>query len=245
MANYTILDNASAQQITANQCNPNPNYRALKSKFEAEGKEFLGDRTIALVGVDPKNPANSYTMVINPSFVGFDFDKTPSHEAASIVSYFSEGRSVHLAAVAVISHNPLQIASITLQEIGKNGDIVSTLIDRVTLINQTPEQIGQRLSVEHLNTPNASELKAKTGFDDMGSIAQYALTTLLNDNYASGLYPTGGVGALTQDAVVASKFSQAVSMRAGLFDLGFEITVCTSTSSNSCSSCSSTLTIDL
>ncbi|MEZ5016128.1 MAG: hypothetical protein R2800_03695 [Flavipsychrobacter sp.] len=245
MANYSILDNASAVQITQSQCDPNANYQTLKASFEAEGKVFYSDRTIAIVGVDPENPGESYTMVINPSFTDFDFATTPSHEAASIVSYFSNGVGVHVAAVANISHNPLQINSITLKEIGKTGDIVSTAVNRVALVNQTPEQIGASMSVDHLNTPSAQELSAKTGFADMGEIAAYALGTLLNDSYASGLYPTGGIDTLTQDAVVASKFSQSVSMRAGLFDLGFEVTVCTSTSSNACTSSSSTLTIEL
>jgi len=245
MANYNVLGNDYARQITESQCEPNSNYNALKRYLEQQGMGFNVDRNIAIVGKDPKNADSSYTMVIAPTFTKFDFGSTPSHAAASIVSYFADGKVNHVAAIADISHEPLQIARLTLLEIGKDGSIVPTTVDRVSLVNQTPEEIGARMNTEHLQTPNAKVIPTNVMTEDLASIATFALDTLLKDSYAGPLYPVGGAEALSRDGVVAANFATAVGARASLFDFGLEITVCTSTSSNSCSSCSSTLTIDL
>ncbi len=243
MANYSQLDNGTAQQIVLQQFEGDANYQAFKASFEAEGKQFFYDRIIGLVGVNPEKPGESYTMAIVPSFVDFNFEADPSHEAASIVCFSAGGVRTTIAANAVITHNPLQIASITLKEIGTDGSIVDTMINRVTLVNQTPEQIAAGLSTAHLNSPNAKVAPTNVEHNDMATIAASALDELLNDNYASGLYPTGGVGLLSADGVIAGRFSQAIGLRAFEMEpiFGIDIVVCTSCSSNACTSSSSTL----
>lgn len=244
MANYKTLSNDEAKQITEGQSEQNENFQRLKENLASRKLGFNYDRNIGFVGVNPKQPDTSYTMVAAPTFTEFDFASTPSHTAASIISYYTGDAANHIAAVAEISHNPLQIASLTLLEVGKDGTVVETMVDRKSLDSQSAQEIGKRMSVAHLDTPTRKALDVSVDKDDQMTMAAYVMNTLLSDSYASPLYPDGGQ-KLKADSVISSKFSNALSFRASLFDLGFEVTICTSTSSNACSSCSSTLTIDL
>jgi len=55
MANYNVLGNDYAQQLTTTQCQPDSNYQALQNYFVQQGMQFNLDRNIALVfgGVSP------------------------------------------------------------------------------------------------------------------------------------------------------------------------------------------------
>ena len=101
------------------------------------------------------------------------------------------------------------------------------------------------MDVSHLEGDYRSPLDTSIDPDDQMAMATYVMNTLLNDRYASPLYPTGGVQTFQRDSQISAKFAKAVSVRASLFDLGFEVTVCTSTSSNACTSSSSTWTINI
>jgi len=243
MQNYKTLSNDEARKITESQSEADKGFQILKEYLTSKELGFNYDRNIGFVGVNPEKPDASYTMVVSPTFKNFVFEETPSHAAASIVSFYSGGKASHTAAIATINHEPLQISEITLLEVGKDGNVVETTVDRKVLESQSAEEIAKRMGTSHLEGDSAIVADTSVASEDQRLMTGYVMETLLNDNYAAPLYPAEGVQTLMQDSGISKKFNQAVELRANLFDLGFEITICTSTSSNACTSTSSSFTI--
>lgn len=245
MANYKTISNEEARKITETQSENNPIFTKLKEYLTEKRLGFNYDRNIGFVGVNPKHPDASYTMIVTPTFTEFDFNNSSSHVAASIISYYIGDTVNHTAAIATINHDPLNIGDITLLEVGREGRVVETNVDRKALESEDAEQIGKQMSISHFEGANIKPMAASVPADDQRSMTAYILDNLLNDKFASPLYPEGGVRTLLQETPLTQKFNRAVEVRASLFDLGLEITVCTSTSSNACTSTSSSFTIEI
>ncbi|QPQ51186.1 hypothetical protein H3Z85_17915 [Chryseobacterium indologenes] len=245
MANYKTISNAEARRITETQSEKNPIFNKLKEYLAEKKLGFNYDRNIGFVGVNPNHPDASYTMIVTPTFTEFDFNTSPSHVAASIISYYIGNSVNHTAAIATINHDPLDIADIALLEVGKEGRVVETNVDRKALESEDADQIAKQMSISHFEGANIKPMAASVPSDDQRAMVAYILDNLLNDKFASPLYPEGGVQTLLKETSLTQKFNRAVELRASLFEVGLEITVCTSTSSNACTSTSSSFTIDI
>jgi hypothetical protein len=218
------------------------NFQTLKSYFENRNMNFIYERAQIFVAVNSDDENGSaqaslpFCIGVVPTFKTFDFYNSPSHNAASIVGYVTENSAMFIGVEVTVKHSPLELASFTLVEIGQNGEIETNEILRSEINLKTPEEIANALGVPDIDISQWNLNLATTNIGDTSALASMAFNNIINDNYASSLYPDGGVQRLLNDNTLADKFSLAVRQRYS--NAIGSIMVCTSTST-SCNGCTS------
>jgi hypothetical protein len=221
------------------------NFQLLKNYFTSKGMNFINERSQIFIAVnsDDKNgvPQSSTPFCIGvvPTFESFDFKTTSSHNAASIVGYVTDDSATFIGVEVNVNHDPLEIASFTLVEIDPNAEIVTNEVLRREVSLMTPEEIATALGVPDIDISKWNLNLATTNIGDTSALASMAFNNIINDNFASPLYPSGGVQRLLNDNTLADKFSLAVRQRYSTAIGSIMVCTSTSTSCNGCTSSSS------
>jgi hypothetical protein len=220
-------------------------FQTLKTYFENQNMDFIYERAQVFVAVNTDDvnglPQSSLPFCIGvvPTFESFDFNNSPSHNAASIVGYVTDNAATFIGVEVSVNHSPLELASFKLVEINQNGGIETNIVLRSQVNSETPEALANALGVPDINILDWNLSLATTNIADTSALASMAFNNIINDSYASGLYPIGGVQRLLNDNTLADKFSLAIRQRYS--DAIDSIMVCTSTST-SCNGCTSSST---
>lgn len=225
-----------------------PCVQMLFQHFTSQGMNFIPERAMVAVyedsagqpGLPPLGPS---LVLIWPSFREFG-PAEPSHEAASIVAVrHCDTIGGAMASHVVVQHNPFQLAQFTQLECDlATGALLVRSATRDQMQTMTPQQLADLLGPPPIDPASARPLPTLSP-NDMMKLAVGAYSELLNDDYARPLYPPGGISSLMRDMPLVTRWSEAQRIRYGTVFAG--IVVCTSTSSNACTSCSSTITINL
>jgi uncharacterized membrane protein YgcG len=219
-SNFSVLGNKFARTFVEVQCEPNPQYQALKNYLKACGLGGDHNRDLAIMGVnnDPDKSGNDFAsapflLIIVPTFVPFDVQLQPSHQAASIAGYFTNGVASFNAVVTTISHNPVQFSDFTLVELDPNNNIVTTPVTREQLQNNTPGSLADLMGMANIDPNQWNAIWPTLGQTDLAAATVTVLGTLATDDYEGPLYGPGGLATLLDDSTVASRFAQAISLR--------------------------------
>jgi len=223
------------------------NFGILKTYFENLELEFIYSRTQVFVSLNSDNDDSGaesisypYALGVVPTFKSFNFETESSHMAGSIVGLVSKGVATFIGALATVSHNPLQVTSIKLIEVNPDGTINETLVERAQIESESPEDLATVMGSPNIELSQWKlEIPATTNIGDTSALANIAFNNIISDQYASPLYPDGGVQRLLNDSTIADKFSLAVRQRYQVALLGGIKACCsTSTSCNGCTSSS-------
>ncbi len=256
-SNFTVLGGKFAETYTQRVCLQDQGFQALTAYISSLGMGFNYARNIAVMGVnnDPsptgaQGVSNPYLMIVAPTFVQFDYNSTPSHQAASIVGFVSGGKTHYSATIVTVGHTPLQNENFTLVELDENNNIITTVVDRNQILNNTVQGLADQMGGQPYDPAVWTLLPDSVGVADAAAITSVIFGALTGDTYAAPLYPLDGVSTLLQDATVPGMFSQAIAARAARLAGGLQVTGITvkgwcsssSTSSNACTSTSSSFT---
>jgi hypothetical protein len=219
-SNFSVLGNKFARTFVEVQCEQHAQYLALISYLKSLGLGGNHNRDMAFIGVnaDPDTSGNSFAsapflVVIVPTFVRFDVLRQPSHQAASIVGYFTDGIASFNAVITTVNHSPTQITDFTLVEFDPNNNIVTTSVTRQQLLNNSPQLVAELMGAANIDANQWNTIWPTFGQADLAAVAGVALGTLATDDYEGPLYSPSGLATLLDDSTVASRFSQAVSLR--------------------------------
>ena len=143
-----------------------------------------------------------------------------------------------LAGHVVVNHNPFQIQQFSVMEFDPaTGAVLQQAVTRDQIKKLTAQKIADTLGKPPVDPLKATLLPSITTAN-MNVLAAGAFIELINDAWASPLYPAGAIAMLSKDKSLVMKWSEVQRLRyGGLFGA---IIICTSTTCNACCSSSST-----
>jgi len=224
------LPPAGALAYVNQQLAKNTTAQGFKKEFEKQKYTFILERAKVFVVGDQ-------TLAILPSLVPVK-RSDPSHKAVSIA--ISTAGTV--AAGATISHSPtFQVVDFTLYYFTSGGKLESRTIDTKTLEAKPVEQIVRELGKLPVDSARIGfngrpKPATKQGIDQ---IIDLFYRQTIADKWVKPLYPEEGVRSMLAQIPVIQKFSEVNGLvYTNLLRAGGPIVLCTSTSSNICTSSS-------
>ncbi len=246
-SNFTVLGNKFARTFVEVQCEQHAQYQALKNYITNLGLGGDHSRDMAVMGVnnDPNSAGNDFASapflaIIVPTAIPFDLQNQPSHKSASIVGYFTNGVASFNAVVTTINHNPVQITDFTLVELDTDNNIVTNLVTRDQIKNNTPATLAGLMGTANIDPEQWDEIWPTFEQTDLAAIAGTILGKLVTDDIEGALYGTEGMAMLLGDGTLSGRFAQAVSLRTAV---GQGVTAMAGSSSSSAGSTSSTTSV--
>jgi len=231
-----------------NQFLENQDFLTMYQFFTAQGFQFIPERAKVSIYVVPPDPEAApeppAVLMILPSFRTFQ-PTDPSHEAVSIVALSQCERIGGVtAAGVVVGHNPYQLLQMSFFDISHEATvpiITKHSASRTEIQNMSVQELAALLGPLPPPPSNAQPAPVME-LPSMRSLTATVFKNLLTDAFAAPLYPPGGISSLLNDTQLVQKWTEVQRARFPTGSVG--LTVCTSTSSNACSSTSSSVTIE-
>ena len=237
------LPEADSLKWVTQQLATNANLKTLHDHFQAQGFVFYLERAQVFVSMARDAAGNLIPAVLGilPSFVPTTaVDK--SHLAVGI-SVNHTGDAV--AATVNVNHSPFGVTDFTLHVIDHNTkEIVETTLSKDDIVMESLKTLAEKIRGPFGGTKSSKGKGTTTatasGIDQGDQAAMISITihTLLSDKYSKGLFPPAYAAALSAQIPIYQKFAFIVGRPIMAKEGEGGVTICTSTSSNICTSTS-------
>lgn len=237
-------------------------FQAFLNYFQEQGVEFIPERTQVFVFTNPfgdslplnsgresaiaqgQTPSNSAIISVSPSFKKFDSD-AEEHVAYSIVTLITCGAVTVIGSEAVVDHDlscdhPYGIKSLSIiEQSSLSSPLTKSTVGRDDLVDYTSAELAKIMGYPEVNSREWVRGGAAPNTPDTIYIAAASYKAILNDKYASPLYPEAGLASLNEDSGLTQKFALAIRDRYSTALAAASWCTSTSTSCNGCTSSSS------
>lgn len=236
-------------------------FQMFLNYFKEQGVEFIPERTQVFIftnpfgdSTSPNNekdidanghiPSNSAIISISPSFKKFDSD-AKEHVAFSIVTLITCGAVTVIGSEAEVDHDlscehPYGIKSLSvIEQPSSKSPLTKSTVDRNELIDYSYAELAKIMGYPEVNKAEWIRGGAAPNTPDTIYIAAASYNAILNDKYASPLYPKEGLISLNEDSGLTQKFALAIRDRYSTALSSSSWCTSTSTSCNGCTSTSS------
>lgn len=233
-------------------------FQVFLNYFREQGVEFIPERTQVFIFTNPfgvsssanndeadnHTPSNSAIISISPSFKKFDAE-AKEHVAFSIVTLITCGAVTVIGSKAEVDHNlscehPYGIKSLSvIEQPSSKSPLIESSVDRDKLMNYSFAELAKVMGYPEVNKAEWIKGGAAPNTPDTIYIAAASYNAILNDKYASPLYPREGLISLNEDSVLTQKFALAIRDRYSTALASSSWCTSTSTSCNGCTSTSS------
>jgi hypothetical protein len=233
------LNSTDAVTFMRNMLEKNQKFKKFYNEFTDKGFDFIFERAkVFLYAGKVKDGIGSNLLGILPSFKSAK-SCDPFHLAFGI-SVLDNG-DVYATGVKV-EHNPFRITEFTMYGIDEYNTIVSSTVKTSELESLSVADIANGLTVPTIT----SREKPPTEFASLpkSHVDKYIIATtfeqLINDKYARPIYTTEGIQSLMGQIPIMQKYAAIYTKRA-VNEAETRLSacvICTSSSSNACTSTS-------
>lgn len=216
----------------------NKKLATLKEHFDRQGYDFVLERVKVFVLAKGPGVEKSYSVALLPSLVTAK-RADPSHSAVTIVA---DSLGIAFAGGATIQHNPFQITEFRVFDLAQGNSVSVNSISSKELAAISPQKAADLLGAVKGDGPGVQLSEEAAAKNEI--LASTLFREWINDRFAKPLYPEEGLRALLGQGPLTDKFAAAVALRlskggvGGLCAAGVPIFLCSSCSSNACTSSS-------
>ena len=241
------LSTADSVAWVQNMLTKSPGLQAFYNYFTAQGMNFILSRSQVFLNVATNSgatPTMSPNIVgILPSFVQIN-QSDPSHTAAGL-TVNSAGYA--FAAGVVVGHNPFGVIKFMTHDLVA-GQIVTNSITATDLATMTVCEAAAQLGNPPLPAGLIGSNPSVPTDTDRSALLAMTYQMILSDSYSRALYPPSGLTAMMAQTPLVLKFGDVILQRyqnsAESFGITVNLCLCTSSSSNICTSSSVIINAD-